>query len=198
MRHGADSLLTAIEFTDGTARLYQYDDSGLLTQVTASDSSVTALSYSGGLLDTITEPGGRTVTHDGAANLISLVDENGSTRDFGYDGSNRMTVDQWTPWASSFSYDSDGLLIDVNLGSLQNYIISSAAQLHPTTHPGVATMEDGRWNTTTYGVDAVGRLLAEVQPNGLSQTSTYDSHGQATTYTDQSGLTTSYMCRAKL
>ena len=61
-----------------------------------------------GLLESISEPGSRTVTltHTGS-DLTSIVDEDGNVRLFSYDDSHRLTRDQWEPYDATFSYDTD-------------------------------------------------------------------------------------------
>jgi YD repeat-containing protein len=95
--------LTGVTDRDGLTRGYGYDDRHRLSTVTASDGSVTTLSYDAttGLLDSISEPGGRTVTltHTGT-DLTGITDSDRTTRTLGYDGAHHLTGDTWSPLVS--------------------------------------------------------------------------------------------------
>jgi YD repeat-containing protein len=155
--YSSTGYVTSVVDTHGLATTYMYDGENRLVQGNAIDGGVTVLSYdpSSGLLDSITEPGERilTILHDGAGNITEITNVDDSTRSFGYLNANNhlITSDQWSPLDAAFSYNSNNLLTQVNLGlgSIYN-IVSAAAFAEGTQTVGVAwaSIEDGDGDTT--------------------------------------------------
>jgi YD repeat-containing protein len=130
----AQGLLTAVVDTHGLATTYGYDGQGRLIQVNAIDGGLTTLAYdpTSGLLATITEPGGRTVTltHTGS-DLTGITDPAGFSRTLGYDSAHHVVSDAWDPIQTTFSYDGQGLLRGVDQGLGSAWTITPAALGQP-------------------------------------------------------------------
>ncbi len=202
-------LQTAVIDPHNLTTTYTYNPSTWLTGITTMDGSTTSFTYSGGVITSISEPSGRTVSlsHDGSGDLTTITAAAGDTRTLSYDGCHRVTVDQWSPYNTSFSYNTgsgllSGVTLGVGLGS--NYTIVSAAQaelppggdeLYPATGTHTATLTDPLGNTTTYTLDLQFRLIGESQEIGTAtatQTWVLNPAGQITSYTDAMGNVTTY------
>jgi RHS repeat-associated protein len=183
---------TLIQDADGQQWVYQYNSAGALTEVDTPDGGISTLQYVGGLLSTINEPGGRTVSisHDSAANLTGLVDEDGNSRTFTYNGSHDVTRDQWAPLDAAFSYNSQGLLTELNFGLGMTYAINSVAAQGLLGQSAVASVTNGLGNTWLNALDANGDMLQQTQPTGLTEVFQLDQHNQVVADTDPLGLTT--------
>jgi YD repeat-containing protein len=192
----AAGLETSKQAADGPEWQFAYDGQGRPVTVTAPDGGVSIFHYAAptGLLSGITEPGGRTLTltRDASGNLTALTDEDGNQRSFSYDARHRVLTDQWAPWNATFRYDpTSGVLLGINLGGVQAYALRPAL-----ANGGVATVTDGRGDTTTDVLSWTGQLLQQTQPGGLTASWTYNPEGEVTAATDDRGLTTAYSYNA--
>ena len=186
-----------------TLRSYSYDTRDRLIQVTADDNGVTTLSYDGGtgLLDQISEPGGRIVslTHDDNGDLTQITDAAGYVRTFSYNSSHDLTEDQWSPLDATFSYDATtGLLTGMDRGLGDTYSIVSAAAVAlgatpagPTPTPSTAgtwaSITNALGETTQYLLDPQAHLLQQVLPSGDTYSYQYNTAGLVTQSTDPMG-----------
>src|SRR5579883_2437460 len=200
----SSGLLTSISDPDGQTAQFDYNSSGDLTEVITPDGGTSTLAYSGGFLQSITEPGSRVVqtgesVSGGVGNLTLITDADGNTRQITYDAEHHATSDQWDPYDASFGYNaSTGLLDDVNLGLGSNYVIApvAAAALSTPQTPTAASegsITDGLTHVTLYGVDAAGRETFVQNPDGDTQSWQRDANGLVTLATDTDGNQTSMM-----
>jgi YD repeat-containing protein len=193
--YNAAGYLTSVVDTHGLATTYEYDSQNRLIQVTAIDGGITTLSYSNGVLSSISEPGGRMVSlgHDSLGNITQITNVDGTTRTFGYSAptNHLITEDQWSPLDAAFSYNSStNQLSQVNLGLGSVYTIVPSGSV---TDSPWASITDGDGNETQYLLDPLGRLLAQIEPDGTSTTTyTLNGAGLVTRMVDPMGRATSY------
>jgi YD repeat-containing protein/VCBS repeat-containing protein len=99
-------LLTSVVDPHGLTRTYKYDNNDHLVEVDTIDGGVTTLGY-GGSGVTISEPGGRSVSLTfGAANTLTGISAaDGTSRALTYDAHGYVTLDQWAPYTTAFTYN---------------------------------------------------------------------------------------------
>jgi RHS repeat-associated protein len=139
------------------------------------------------------------------------VDGRGNTWQYSYDSNGHITritapdsaVTQYTYSPTTLlitsTTDPRGDVTTYTYDALGNGTSMTDALGHTTTYTyestfnQVTSMTDPRGRTTIYTIDpSTGNLLQETDPNGGTQTRTYDSHGNVLTYTDRDGHTTRY------
>jgi len=193
----------------GLTESWTYNSQDQLTQIQNIDGAQTSFSY--GSTTTITElsntsdPRTITLNINGSNDLTSLTDEDGNPRTFAYGAAlpHLLTQDAWTPWDSSFSYDSQsGRLIsaDLGLGSVYKIepaalqgIVGSGPANNASQADGTVTVDpSGLDLTTTYQLDENARLTMLTRPDGTFETFERNDQGQVTAYTDFLGITTDY------
>jgi RHS repeat-associated protein len=203
-------LLKSVVAPDGLETTYEYTEQGELERVTAPDGGITTFDYDSDtlLLKSITEPGGLEwqFEHDGDGNLTRITDPDDNERALNYDSHGHLTEQTWGPLNldgsgeidETYTYDSSGLLTEIDDSGDSTYQVTPAAAQGLDAEElldadeGVATIEDGLGNTTTYVLDTDGRLLKETSPDGTSQTWQLDAHGQVVNYTDNLDNVTKY------
>jgi RHS repeat-associated protein len=185
-------LLTSVQSPDETSINYFYDDEERLEAVEAPDGSRTEFNYdqTTGLLNSIEEPGGRTLTlyHDGT-DLQQIIDVDNTSRYFSY-MSHQLTEDSWDPLATQFTYAS-GMLSETG-----SYSITPAAQqaLSKVVDGSAVFTKvvDGLSNETDYSLDGLGRELELKRADTMTESWQRDEHGQVTRFEDFRHLTTNY------
>ncbi|MDB9525365.1 hypothetical protein PN498_05150, partial [Oscillatoria sp. CS-180] len=214
-----------IQVTDelGRQTLHELDAAGNIIEmrqvigaVGGADDRVTTMTYrSDGLVETTTDPLGRTTTfeydarglitavtyaqgtaaeaveryeYDSAGNQSAFIDARGNRTTFAYDGRNRLIA------MVEADPDSEGPLTTTTT----QYVYDAAGNL--------VRRVDGRAHETLYDYDTMNRLerLTEADPDGeagplLSPVTTfgYDADGNLTTLTDARGNVTSYAYDAR-
>ena len=198
-------LSKASNTIDSQAQTFSYDGSGRLTQVVNTDSSTTSISYAAGS-DTITEPGGRTVTLtlDASNNLTRINDAASFARTLAYVNTNADNVhlldsDSWNPYSTGFTYNATNDLIStVSPAGSDAWTFAPAASDGLTNPPPlynpsglIATVTDGLSSKATYFLNADGEEAFAQNPNGNTQSWTL-SDGLVLDYIDGVGNSTSY------
>jgi virginiamycin B lyase len=197
----SSGLLTEILDPHGLMTTFTYS-SGLLATEVQPDGGTTTFGYSSGLLRTITEPGNRvvTMTHDASNNLTQITLPDGTQRNFTYDSNHRLLTDQVGSFATTtYSYDSTtGVLTSTNSGGGVTQSMTPAddqgfgTSSAANASSAVAVVTDAAGDVTTYTFDAVGRLIKEQNPDGSVDKWTRDFAGNVTSFTDGLNHTTSY------
>lgn len=225
-----DGNLTTVTNLKGYQASFDYDPAGRLTSTTSPEGVTASITYrpdgqidtvttpagttqygydTAGMLQTITDPLGRTsqVTvdaagqitaatdplgratgyrYDPAGRLDQITDPAGHTISYGYDNTGRLTAytDQ-NNHTTTYTYDSRGLLTATTdpLGRTDTIAYDAALRRTSTTN--------ARGQTITYTYDAADRLTGIDYPGTTPDvTYTYDAAGRPLTMTDGTGTTT--------
>jgi RHS repeat-associated protein len=205
-----NGLMTSVVCPCNFTASYGYDGASRLTSVIARDGSTTTIAYGNDaypFLQSIYEPGGRTLTFSGsvvsggAGSLAQITDAAGYTRSMAYDTAYRLTSDTWAPYGTSLTYSpTRGTLNNVNLGSgaaTLTYAVAPAAlqglQGAVTTDTfSQGTITDALTRATTYDFDSQGRMLGQHNPLGDSRLWQYAANALLTASVDGNGNTTSF------
>jgi YD repeat-containing protein len=197
-----------------------FDSSGRMISQVDPHGLTQTLTWSAGLIQTITQPDGAVATlgYNGANQVVSIQAAGGRTTTIGYDGSGNMNsyIDAangtWTlsysshqlaneqvgPMNTSYSYASNGTLNQINQGLGTTLSVTAAvaqglgASTAINTSAGGAALTDARSNTTTYLLDALGRPTQVQTADGGVQSWTLNVAGNPTVYVDQLNRVTSY------
>lgn len=165
-------LATLVKNEDGTYTFsrfsdhiqYVFSEAGQLIREVNRNGNTTTLTYSGGLLEKVTDPSGRSLT-------------------FTYEGSHIHTLTDPMGRTTTFSYDAAGDLVGVTnpLGRTWSFTYNAEHLL--------LSMTDPRGGTTTNTYNFSNQVTAQVDPAGRTTTWAYageptGSAGGATTMTD--------------
>ena len=184
---------------DGTQISTVYDGLGRVLRRTDQGGLITHYDYdTGGRLTRVRDPANNqsTMTYDGQGNLLALTDANGNTTTYQYDQRGRL-VGMVRPMGQLevYGHDTAGNLITVldASGALTEMAYDARNRLTRRTLPGGeielttytptgkrATVTDSR-GVTAFQYDALDRLLARVDPDGVTVSYGYDAHGNVVT-----------------
>jgi len=221
----AQGLQAAVTDRHGNTTAYAYDSSGRLTTITDPTGQVTSLAYGGSRLATLTDPAGRVTrfTHEADGTLAALTYADGSQARLTYDPQGRML--QRTDARGQlfrYGYDHAGRfaqsilptgevrrLTPAQRAAVPNLAAGEGTKQNPAPlaapNPS-ASFTDARGHTTTFQVDAQGRITQQTdalnrvttierdsqgnptkitRPNGAATTMTYDAKGNLLTTTEQ-------------
>lgn len=200
-----------VEYIDAKGRKIvtnTYDDQGRVVSQKNSLGQVTTFAYTSSTSEnstTITPPGGRPVVHtfDKNFNLIKVVDGEGGSATFKYNGAGKcVEAGDKNGLAIQKAYDAAGnavSMVDRLQGSTTaeyNSLNRATAIKDPLGHTMTAAYDDrgnllsitdplGR--TTQYTNDASGQLLTTVDPKGRALSFEYDAQGLPATVRDALG-----------
>lgn len=180
-RYGYDALNRLVVVTDalGAPTRYAYDALG--RQVAVTDASGVAV-YS---------------TYDALGRLIQTRDALNHITRYGYDSlGRRAVVTDANGVTTRYEYDLLGRLTAV----VENYRAGQPSDSQTNVRAEYAhdalgnrtVITDARGNATRYTYDALGRLVAEVNPLGYTTRYAYDALGQRTVITAADGIVTRY------
>jgi RHS repeat-associated protein len=191
-----------LQAPDGLGPTYVYDavSTYTLVKVLEPDGGVTTFNYTGGLLSSVNEPGGRTVTvgHSGAGDVTAVTEADGGLWTFAYDSVHRLTGHQVGPFVGTYSYSPlSGVIGTMQLASGSSLNVLSEAEYGLQTSPArsapaYAVVTYGLGQKTSLTSDYFGSLLARANPDGGTELWVRDKHSLAQTYTDPISRTTSY------
>ena len=197
---------------DGLSSItYGYNGSNQLTQITAVDGTLSTITYSSGLAQTIQTSNSRTTSlaYDGSSNLTQVTNPDSSTPTFTYDSGHHATGETFGNTQNEWAYSS-GALATITTG---NSTSPTAEQLAPAMLKGLetgstgnvfndgdvyATKTDPALGTSTFMyatktvLDGQGRTTKVVAANGGITQYALNSNGWVTAVTDPMGRTTSY------
>lgn len=205
--------LTSVTDRNGNTTTLTYT-SGRLTSITDTNGRTTTLTYaSGGVISSITDPGGRiyTLTNAGYSNYLftGITDPLGHTWSFTYNSTVGQMHTKTDPAGktTTYTYDVKGKLltstdpesktrsIDYPQPGTINYTEKDGGVWTYTYDPTYAVMTsktDPLGNTTSYAYDLKRNLISTTDPNGGVTIYTYDSNNNRMSVTDPLGNVTSY------
>ncbi|MBD8058234.1 hypothetical protein IC607_04525 [Cellulomonas sp. JH27-2] len=191
----ATGRVVAATTAGGARTTHTYDRAGHLTSSTDPLGATTSYSWEHGLLAATTDAVGKAErrTYDADGRVAAITDRGGAVTTFGYDAAGQLTsVTQPSGRTEARSYDAAGN------PTARNYGDGSGVRYTYDVRGTRTSMVDGR-GTTTYRLDAAGRVVQSDGPDG-SQGATFDAAGRQTAvrYPDGSTLTKSYDAAGRL
>ena len=161
-------------------QIFEFTPTGVLARIRDRNGYETTLDYSDGLLDTVTDPAGRSLSYTwtgtGAdARITQVTDPSTPARTvtFGYDGSGRLTsVTDVAGGVWRYDYDTDDRIVSV----------TKPRQEQLTGQPSVLNV-----------YDTAGRVVSQTDEEGQTTLFDYTSEPNATIVTDPEGNKTKYV-----
>lgn len=181
---GSDNTYV-LTFKDQTE--YTYNSVGQLTSIMDKNSNTLTLSYTNGLLNTATEPAGRSLTFSyNADSLISgIVDSAGRSVSYTYDNGQLGTVQDVRGEIIQYQYDEQGLTTIITP--------DSRTLLHNGYDSGsrVTNQTDGSGNTTQFNYDQANQTTM-TDPLGNTIVTAYDEKYCSTGVTYPENITETF------
>jgi len=201
--YDAAGNLTQFTNADGKAATYIYDPAGLVSSKTEPGGLTSSYTYdTAGRVSVTTSPDLTTATntYDSAGQLTTVhYSATGSTDiKFTYSTTGQRATMVDATGTSSYSYDPVGRLLSEKNGAATviGYSYDPAGRLTSIAYPGTHTVSYGYdksgdvtsvgdWaaHSTIFTWTADRQLATQADPNGLTQTDTYDPAGQITAMT---------------
>ncbi len=184
--YDANNNLTSATDTLNHITSYSYDINGLLVSETLPRLGQTTYTYENGMLKTITDPVGVTLSYgyDSAGRVASITNANNKTSTISYDIRDNIiqTRDPLNNTAN-FTYDSNGNLLTKTdaRGNTTTYAYDANLKLTSVT--------DALSNITRYEYDPEGNLTKTTDARGNAVTAAYDDKGRQISITNLLGNT---------
>ncbi len=198
----------------GNTASYQYDCMGRMTQKTDSVGRITEYRYGMGILPekiVCWDGSHETFCYDGNYNVIRTENQDGFAVELLYDCLNRVTeIRDDRGNRKAYTYDSIGHLLAFTdaVGHTTKYAYTPNGNLERMTDPEGNTIryqydcmgqllscitpgQEGS-AVSSYERDLTGRIVAAVNPLGLTEFYTYDPSGNLGSRTDREGNTETY------
>ncbi|MCU1417165.1 MAG: hypothetical protein JWP32_1339 [Schumannella sp.] len=207
--YNANGQETSFTNADGKESTYTYTPAGLLASKTEPGSMETSYTYDdAGWLDEVITPNGHTSSrsYDNAGHLTG-INYQGTADDVTFtndDLGRRLTMHDATG-TTTYTYTDAGQIETVENGNAQTlaYEYDDAGQLLTITYPGnhdvgytydgagqMASVTSWAAGTTDYTYTDDGYLHTRDDPDGVTETRTYDSQGQLTGILDATASAT--------
>ncbi len=184
---------------------FAYDNNGRLSSITDTQNRLTTLAYdNNGRVKTITDPTGRIVQYnytDGNNNMNSIIDTNGKTTSFVYNGHDLTTITDPLSDNTTLTYtssdqvqtitDATGETTTFNYyGGSDSHCVNINSNHYPCTTV-TQPLTPTRAETTTY--DYNGLLVQDVvDANDHKASNSYWSDANVHVYTDPLGNTSTF------
>jgi RHS repeat-associated protein len=188
---------------DGQQTLQFRYSGSLLTGMTAIDGALSTFAYSGGLLQTIQAVNSRTTSFAySGTNLTQVTNPDAGVHTFAYDANHRLTGETFANLQNGWAYTSAGTLGTFTWGGSGSpsatVVAAAVAQGLSTPVAGAAqaSSTDPNSHTTRWQLDAQGRPLQTIAPDGGLTQDAY-SNGFLTAQTDPLGRATTYALDGK-
>lgn len=198
-RFDTGGRLTSVKDRNAQGVTLSYNGAGELSSITDSAGRVITLTYTNGLLTSLSLPDGRGVSYGyTGGRLTSVTDLRGGTTTYGYDAGGRLAsvVDQRGNTVVQNTYGPDGRITQQAdaLGNTTTFGWDASTETATVTDPrGKAWQQvysdsvlvkeiDPLGNTTRYGHTGV-HLTSVTDPRGHTTTMTHDDRGNLLTRT---------------
>ncbi len=191
---------------NGNSISFAYNTNGTVASITDTQGRVITLSYSSGLITSITDPTGRSESYgyNAARQLTSFTDGAANHWSYGYDGSGQL--DQLTDpdgHVTTIAYASaPDRVASVTDGAASPLAATTTFSYYPAGSPSCprsndqarTVVTDPNGHPTTYYNDTAERPTMTVDANGNQTSSTWDADSNVTGLTDSmtSANTTSF------
>ncbi len=190
---------------------FNFNGSGKLASVVDKNGNTVTLNYSGGLLSSLTDPGGRTFsfTPDAAGRISVMTDPIGRAISFGYDPSGDLaTSTDARGKITTYAYDANHRLVSITDANNHTFVQNTYdaggrvieqrdAKLNLTTFSYDTTnlrttVTDAKTHATVYTYDNLFRITSEKDALIHTISYIYDGDNNRTQVTDKRGSTTRY------
>jgi RHS repeat-associated protein len=178
--------LLQVNYPDGSTRVFQYHPTfHLVTQARDGLGHVTNYGYDPATADllTITDAMGQVTTMTWSNGLLqSVTDPLGNTTNYQYDSNRRLkTVTDAVGNPTNYTYDVNGFLATVKdaRGNVTTLVNDARGR--------ILQRLDAAGGTTIYVYNAIGEVTSITDPRGILATYAYDQHGWRTDVTAASG-----------
>ena len=165
--------ITSVTNAEGKATIFTYDSSNNLLSVLDPLGNQTNYSYdANGLLQSITRPNAGVISYGYENGLVKTVtNAAGVTLTLGYDASGRVTsMTDPEAHTTTLEYDNQG-----NISRIQNPL-GNVVQSTYNSHGDLLTTTDPKGNVTQYSYNGNGKLVSLV--NALTHESRYEYDGE--------------------
>lgn len=202
---GGDWTLTTAE-----QLVYAFDSTGKWTSIKDRNNNTTTLSYTGGRLTTVTDPGGRslTITYNADNRISGVSDGTGRSVGYAYTDGDLTTITD--PMGETVSYQYVGHLLTQGTDAKGNVFVRNTfdqfarvtGQLdaaggqttiaYDTPGAGATRITDQRGKQTTFYFDTKSRITDVMDHDGGVTTTAYDAGNNRTSVTNPLGKTWQY------
>ena len=205
-------LITTVVDRTGATNVFLYDTNYNLLAITNGLGDASTYAYDTNDNETsFTNALGyvETYAYDGAGNQVSTTDMLGYTTYFTYDSRNNLlAITNALNGAASFAYDAKNNItnsVDFMTNRITMQYDANCLMTQKTSPRGGVTrfayagglltsVTDAVTNTTTFGYDPIGRLIAVTNADGFVTTNGYDLNNNLTATCDGLGNTWCYTC----
>ncbi len=177
-----DSAGRRSSMTDNTGSTsYSYDSLNRINSVSKSGQNISYSYDPAGNLTNLSYPGSQSVSYSyDNENRLQSATENGNTSSFSYDAAGRKTQETLANGViGSYQYDSKGRLTNISHVKDGITIASAAYTYDSTVNPLTMTSTEGQ---TSYQYDDIYQLTNVSYPDNSSESFTYDSAGNRSSY----------------
>jgi len=198
---------TSVVDRNSNTTVYGYDGAGQLIAVTDPVGRITTLTYTNGLLTSVTDPANRTSNfeHDTQGNLTKIIFPDNTSKVFNYDNRHLITSKaNERQFTTTYTYDKGARLVNVELpdGTMRGAISKAAVGLvdlstgagfpenpAPMIRPEnvKSTFVDGRGNVRTLELDTLSRPTRTIDETGRETLTVRDQDGNPTQTTRPNG-----------
>ena len=181
----ASNALTSITFPDGRVQNLTYGNHGLLAGATANGGALSKmLAYSTGRVN-ITDATAATssLSFDENGQLAKTVDALGNPTFYRHDSDYSLSsITDAVGISATYAHNSSGEVTSMtdNLGNTTNFVYGGPQNQ-------LTKLTDANGNPTTYSYNTTGQRTGTVFANGSSESSTFDSRGNAVSFVNASG-----------
>jgi len=168
---------------------YQYDVADQITKVTAPNGSTTQYEYDdlgNQTKEVSSDRGSLAYTHDDAGNILSVSDDRGITRNYGYDALNRLISTSYPDSAENVNYEYDLVEPEINCGASIGNLCQVSDESGQTNYTydvwgnivQHAKLELGISYMSGYQYDTENRIVQMTYPNGRAVNYLRDAIGR--------------------
>jgi RHS repeat-associated protein len=206
----AQGLQTAVIDRNGNTTSFAYDGTSRLITITDPVGLVTTFNYSGGKLQSITDPAGRQTLfqHDAAGALRRITNPDSSFVAYSYDAKGRLTqATDERGQTTTYAYDFAGRfaqsirpggetrgLVSTKLLGLVDTMSGQGTPTNPApivpSQQATASLSDGRGNQSRFALDALGQVTSQTNALGHTTTTVRDANGLPLRVTRPNGAVT--------
>ncbi len=208
--------LSTVQDRYGNQTRYDYDTTGLLTQIVDPVGLITSFTYTNNRVTSITHPGNRTtqLQYDAAGNLVKLIHPDNAQYTYEYDANRRMTAStdaRGNRGQATYNYAGrataatrkDGSNVQVQTVAMQG-LYPASQTINPLAAPVAfspnateavtpkATYTDGNGNVTTMYLNQRGDIVSSSDAVGALPRQLYDSQNLVSQVTNARGQSTQY------
>ncbi len=206
----AQGLQTSVVDRNFNSTAFAYDSNGRLISITDPVGLATILTYSGTMLQSISDPAGRQTLfqHDAAGNLLRITNPDASFMSYAYDARGHVIqASDERGLSTTYTYDFAGRFAQSTRptgetralvsSKLRGLVDSAGGQGTPSNPAPIvssadatAALTDGRGNQSKFTLDPLGQVTSQRDALGHTTTTKRDANGLPTRITRPNGAVT--------